>query len=160
MGPGWPELPIIEAIASASEAVASKVLKISGFNRGLDFAKAACKSGWTSAVGASVAEIGSTGSTGDILFPRPRFGEEDIVVTVVVAVAGRSLDARDIAAPEVGGNFPVNSSLCMRDFRSSNSSQTVDGAVVDTVDSVPSAPLGVSVVSCMSVARETRGDEL
>jgi hypothetical protein len=92
--------------------------------------------------------------------PRPRFGEDDIVVTVVVAVGGRSLDACETAAPDVAGSFPVNSSLCMRDLRSSNSSHTVDGAVVDTVDSVPSAARGVSGVSCMSVVRETSGEEL
>ena len=75
-------------------------------------------------------------SVGDMLFPRSRFGEDDTVVTVVVAVAGRSFDARDTAAPDVVGNFPVNSSLCMRDFRSSNSSHTVECAVEDTLDSV------------------------
>jgi hypothetical protein len=95
-----------------------------------------------------------------MLFPRPLFGEDDMVVTVVVAVGGRSLEARDIAAPEVGGSFPVSSSRCIRDFRSSSSSQTVDGAVVDTVDSVPSAARGVSGVSGISMIRETRGDEL
>ena len=97
---------------------------------------------------------------GEMLLPRPRLGDEDIVVTVVVAVGGRSFDAREIAAPDVGGNFPVNSSLCILDLRSSNSSQTVDGAVVDTVDSVPSAARGVSGVSCISTVRETSGEEL
>ena len=101
-------------------------------------------------------------SIGDMLLLRPLLGEDDIVVTVVVAVAGRSLEARDIAAPEVAGSLPVNSSLCILDLRSSNSSHTVDGAVVDTVDSVPSARRVCSGVSCicMSVDRETRGDEL
>jgi hypothetical protein len=60
----------------------------------------------------------------------------------------------------VAGSFPVNSSLCMRDLRSSSSSHTVDGAVVETVDSVPSAGRGISGPSCMSVVRETKGDEL
>jgi hypothetical protein len=60
----------------------------------------------------------------------------------------------------VAGSFPVSSNLCMRDLRSSSSSQTVDGAVVDTDDSVPSAARGVSGVSCMSVERETSGEEL
>lgn len=99
-------------------------------------------------------------SLGDMLLPRPRFGDEDIVVTVVVAVGGRSFEARDIAAPEVAGSFPVSSSLCIRDFRSSNSSQTVDGAVVDTVDSVPSAARSASDVPCISAERETSGEEL
>lgn len=65
-----------------------------------------------------------------------------------------------MAAPDVGGSFPVNSNLWIRDFKSSNSSHTVDGAVVETVDSVPSAARGVSGTSCMSVVRETSGDEL
>jgi hypothetical protein len=96
-----------------------------------------------------------------MLLFRPRFGEDDMVVTVVVAVGGRSLEARDIAAPEVGGNLPVNSNLCILDLSSSSSSQTVEGAVVDTVDSVPSATRGVSWGSCMctSVERETSGEE-
>jgi hypothetical protein len=45
MGPGWPELPIIEAIARASEAVASKALYTSVLSNGLDFARAAWRSG-------------------------------------------------------------------------------------------------------------------
>jgi hypothetical protein len=95
-----------------------------------------------------------------MLLPRPRFGDDDMVVTVVVAVGGRSLEARDIAAPDVAGSFPVSSSRCMRDLRSSSSSQTVDGAVVDTVDSVPSAARGVTGPSFTSAVRETSGDEL
>jgi hypothetical protein len=97
---------------------------------------------------------------GDMLLPRPRLGDDDMVVTVVVAVGGLSFEARDIAAPDVAGSFPVNSSLCIRDLRSSNSSQTVDGAVVDTVDSVPSAARGGSGVSCTSAVRDTSGEEL
>ena len=62
------------------------------------------------------------------------FGDEDMVVAAVVAVRGRS--AVDIAAAEETGNLPVNSNLRIRDFKSSNSSQTVEGAVVDIVDSV------------------------
>lgn len=101
-------------------------------------------------------------SIGDILLFRPRLGEPDIVVTVVVAVGGLSVDARDIAAPDVAGNFPVNSSLCILDFNSSNSSHMVDGAVVETVEFVPSFARGVSTSSCgcNSLKRETRGDEL
>jgi len=38
-----------------------------------------------------------------------RFGDADIVVAFVVAVGGRSSDALEIAAPEVGGIFPVSS---------------------------------------------------
>ena len=62
-----------------------------------------------------------------------------MVVTVVVAVRGRSPENDDMAAADEGGNLPVRSSVRIRDFRSSSSSQTVDGAVVDNVDSVPSS---------------------
>jgi hypothetical protein len=61
-------------------------------------------------------------------------GEEDMVVAAVVAVFG--LSEVLIAAAEDGGSFPVNSSFLMRDFRSSSSSHTVEGAVVEMVDSV------------------------
>lgn len=60
------------------------------------------------------------------------------MVTVVVAVRGLSPEILDIAAADEGGSFPVSSNLRILDFKSSNSSQTVDGAVVDKVDSVPS----------------------
>ena len=100
----------------------------------MDLTSAALKRGWASFDSGSA----PFESTGDILFARPLFGEDDIVVTVVVAVGGRSWEAREIAAPDVGGSLPVNSSLFIRDLRSSNSSQTVEGAVVDTLDSVPS----------------------
>jgi hypothetical protein len=66
------------------------------------------------------------------------FGDTDIVVAFVVAVLGLSPVAEDIAAAEEEGNFPVSSSFLIRDFRSSSSSQTVDGAVVDIVESVAS----------------------
>lgn len=106
---------------------------------------------------------GMVDSIGDMLLLRPLLGEvDDMVVAVVVAVGGRSVEARDIAAPEVAGNLPVNSNLCIRDFNSSNSSHTVDGAVVETVDSVPSTPREGSGVSCIvkSVGRATKGEEL
>lgn len=119
-------------------------------------ARAECKSGWVSP---SIRFV-LIASVGDILSPRPRFGDDDMVVSVVVAVGGRSLDIGETAVLDVAGSFPVNSSLCMRDFRSSNSSHTVDGAVVDTVDSVPSAARGESSASCISVLRETSGEEL
>src|ERR1700722_10545902 len=75
---------------------------------------------------------------GDALRFLPLFGDVDIVVIVVVAVGGLSPDACETAAPEVAGSFPVSSSFLIRDFRSSSSSQTVDGAVVDIVESVAS----------------------
>ena len=55
-------------------------------------------------------------------------------MAVVVAVGGRSpLGLMDW--PDVGGRRPVSSSFLIRDFRSSSSSQTVEGAVVDIVPS-------------------------
>ena len=62
-------------------------------------------------------------------------GEVDILVIVVDAVTGRSATELDMAALEDGGNFPVSSSFRILDRISSISSQTVDGAVVETVDS-------------------------
>lgn len=67
-----------------------------------------------------------------------RFGDRELVVIVVVAVGGRSRKVLDIAPLDEAGNTPVISSLRILDFMSSSSSQTVEGAVVDTVDSVPS----------------------
>lgn len=96
---------------------------------GFALAKAVCSKGW----------IGlDSGSGGGELPFRPCFGDDDSVVTVVVAVRGLSPDIVDIAAADEAGNFPVNSNFQILDFRSSNSSHTVDGAVVDNVDSVPS----------------------
>lgn len=62
------------------------------------------------------------------------FGEDDIVVAAVVAVFG--LSDVVIAAAEDGGSLPVSSSFRILDLRSSSSSQTVEGAVVEMVDSV------------------------
>lgn len=77
-----------------------------------------------------------------------RFGDEDIVVTVVVAVGGRSSESRDTAAPDVDGSFPVSSRRWIRDLRSSSSSHTVDGAVLEVVDSVPSTWLASAAGCC------------
>lgn len=156
-GPGWPDVPIIELIANASLVAAARALYISGSSKGCDFAKADRRRGWFSG------DSGILASIGDILLPRPRFGEDDIVVTVVVAVGGLSLEARDMAAPDEVGNFPVNSNLCILDLSSSNSSHRVEGAVVDTVDSVPAVAWGiVSMLSwiCVSAVRATSGEEL
>ena len=68
-------------------------------------------------------------SDGGVSGLRYCFGEEEMVVTVVVAVCGRSPEPFDTAAPDVIGILPVNSSFRIRDFRSSSSSQTVEGAV-------------------------------
>lgn len=106
-----------------------------------DFARAACRIGCAS----RWAEVVLAASVG--WAPPPgRFGEEDMVVTVVVAVGGRSSESLDIAAPDVAGIFPVSSRRWIRDFRSSNSSHTVEGAFVDVVDSVPSRPWLGSVI--------------
>ena len=82
-------------------------------------------------------------------------GDADIVVALVVAVRGLSpvAVAEDIAAAEDEGNFPVNSSFFIRDFKSSSSSQTVEGAVVDMVDSVVLRPryFGRSVASELGI---------
>jgi hypothetical protein len=101
----------------------------------LDFDRAECRIGYASFCEAEVTVLSFCCS----LFP-DLFGDEDIVVTVVVAVGGLSSDSLETAAAEVDGNFPVSSNRWIRDFRSSSSSQTVDGAVVDAVDSVPSSP--------------------
>ena len=71
-----------------------------------------------------------------VLDLRLYLGGEEKVVIVVAAVRGLSAD--DIAAWEDGGSLPVNSRLRIRDLRSSSSSQTVDGALVESVDSLPS----------------------
>lgn len=99
-------------------------------------------------------------SMGEALKPRPRLGDVDMVVIVVVAVGGLSPVAWETAAPDVAGSFPVSSSFRILDFKSSNSSHTVEGAVVDVVDSVPSAIRGVSGPSSVSMVRPTSGEEL
>jgi hypothetical protein len=78
------------------------------------------------------------------------------VVAVVVAVGGLSPVAWLTAAPLVVGSLPVSSSFRIRLFKSSSSSQTVLGAVVDAVDSVDSVgtPIG-----CASAARGAIGLE-
>lgn len=85
----------------------------------------------------------TTDLSGDRLPRRTPFGDDDIVVAVVVAVCGLSTTLFAIvafvtAAPDDEGSFPVSSSLRILVLRSSNSSQTVDGAVRDAVDSVSS----------------------
>ena len=109
--------------------------------------------------------LSDSGSGGGLLALRPCFGDDDRVVTVVVAVRGRSPDTLDIAAADEEGSFPVSSNFRILDFKSSSSSHTVDGAVVDNVDSVPSSrdlsdsSLARPAPSKLAVARPGRGLE-
>jgi hypothetical protein len=67
------------------------------------------------------------------------FGEDETVVTVVVAVCGRSVDPLEAACADVAGIFPDSSILLILDFKSSSSSQTVEGGGPESTESVPSA---------------------
>ena len=136
IGPGCPGAPIMFERARASVAADSMALKTSGLTRFLVLESADMRIGCDSRCD----DVELIASTGAAPAPDPRFGDADIVVALVVAVGGRSSDARDMAAPEVGGIFPVSSNRWIRDLRSSNSSHTVDGAAVDAEDSVPSTP--------------------
>lgn len=128
-------LPVIAARVSASATVASKVLYRSGSITAFDLRSAVFKSGCNCVISSPLIVEAS----GEVLFTRLCFGDEDIVVMVVDAVGGRSPKTLDIAAPDVDGNLPVSSSFFILCLRSSTSSQIVDGAVVDIVDSVSSA---------------------
>jgi hypothetical protein len=88
-----------------------------------------------------------------------RFGEPDSVVAPVPAVGGLSSGTLEIAALEFFGSLPVNSSRWIRDFSSSSSSQTVDGAAVELDDSDASlyCPFGVC---CETPFFGTDGDAL
>ena len=72
-----------------------------------------------------------------------------MVVAVVVAVGGRSPLGR-MVWPDVGGRRPVSSNFLILLFKSSSSSHTVLGAVVDIVPS--------SLCPC-SVDRRALGEE-
>lgn len=114
----------------ASVIVASREVYTSPLKTTLALASADCRIGCTGLCSVSAVES---------LTLRRCFGGEDKVVVAVFAVRGLSLVGVYIAAEDDGGSFPVISSFLIRSLRSSNSSQTVDGAVVDKVDSVPSA---------------------
>lgn len=89
-----------------------------------------------------------------------RLGDMEAVVTVVLAVAGRSSDSFVTAAPEVEGSLPVSSRRLILDLSSSSSSQTVEGAVVEAVDSVPSTPFWMSWFCGGGRSKDrTKGDE-
>ena len=140
-------LCVILAIVNAPVETASSDWYTSGATQSLALAKADWSRGWGVLSSAPTA----LDATGDALVLRARFGEEDMVVTVVVAVWGRSPTAPFTPAmpPPLAcvvpdtvpfgalPILPVTSSFRMRDLRSSSSSHTVDGAVVETVDSVP-----------------------
>ena len=125
---------VIFASVRASEAVASRAWNTSGATCALALARALFRIGCAEASSRPKLDV-----PGEMLAPRARFGDEDIVVTVVVAVRGLSMD-EVIALLDELGITPVISSLLIRDLISSSSSQTVEGAVVETEDSVPSAP--------------------
>lgn len=85
-------------------------------------------------------------SVGDRDCFRARFGEEEMVVTVVVAVLGRSPEVFDAEA-----NRPEDSRFLIRFFNSSSSSQTADGGGPESTDSDPSAPFAL-VPDCSGVS--------
>lgn len=145
MGPGSPGWPIIPARAIASVAADSRARKMSWFRNGFDLDRADTRTGYASFWEGTTVPVVSV----VVLAPLPllceatsldRLGDDEAVVAVVVAVGGRSSVNLDTAAPEVGGSLPVSSRRWMRDLRSSSSSHTVEGAVFDVVDSVPSGP--------------------
>ena len=127
------EVLLIEAILAklkASDVVASSARYISGVVVALALDSAELRSGW--GVPSSKSFV-----VGESLVTPLIFGEEDIVVADVAAVRGLSiLPLLD------GGIFPVPSSFRILSLRSSSSSQTVDGAVVETADSVSSVDFG------------------
>ncbi len=145
-----PVLPAIAAKVSASIAVASRTRYMLVPSKGFDLAKAECRSGCI----LSTPRPLTVDASGETVLSRLCFGDDDTVVTVVVAVRGRSPKTLAIAAPEDGGIFPVSSSLRILDFMSSSSSHTVEGAVVDTVDSVPSAWGVWSAEFCSTIGEE------
>ncbi len=145
-----PVLPAIAAKVSASVAVASKTRYMLGLSKGFDLARAECRSGCM----LSTPRPLTVDASGDTGLSRLCFGDDDTVVTVVVAVRGLSPKTPAIAAPEDWGILPVSSSLRILDFMSSSSSHTVEGAVVDTVDSVPSARGVCTTDFCSAIGEE------
>ena len=128
---------VIAAKVNASDAVASRALKTSGLTRSLDLLRAECNRRWMSvSTGPFTVDVEASGES---FLTWLRLGEGDIVVIVVVAVAGRSPSILDMAALDVEGIFPLSSSFLILAFRSSSCSSITDGALVDRVDSVPSA---------------------
>lgn len=144
----------MEDIVSASFAVFSNASYTSRFKSDFDFANATLRLGCASL-------IVRLERCDTALLPRALLGEDELVVTVVVAVLGLSFEEFNTAAPDVAGIFPITSSLLIRCLISSNSSQMVDCAVVDVVDSVSSVfSRGSSASLPGSIAFEVSGDEL
>ena len=140
----------------ASSAAASSAPKMSWPRNGLDLDRAECKIGY-----ASFCEDTVLAPSVFCTPPPDRFGDEDMVVTVVVAVGGRSSETLDTAAADVAGSLPVSSNRWIRDFKSSSSSHTVEGAFVEAVDSVPSTPCAFSACCWPLRSKDrTSGDEL
>jgi hypothetical protein len=156
MGPGWPTAPIMEDRARASVAADSMALKTSALTRSRVLPRAERSKGCVSRGTRVLVLIPSAGAD-----PVPdRFGEADTVVALVVAVRGRSSDDLDMPPAEVDGILPVRSRRWILDFKSSNSSQTVDGAAVEDEDSVPSTAWFASATSVGTLADfGTNGDE-
>ena len=150
-------LLVIEAKVIASDAVASRARNASALTISLHLARAEYRRGRTLGfVGPLIVE-----ASGELLPTWPCLGDGDIVVMVVVAVAGRSPRMLDIAALDVEGIFPLSSSFLILEFRSSSCSRIIDGALVDIVDSVPSAREDLRA-ACFCPRREwlCKGEEL
>lgn len=134
---GFPEPSIVDNFTEL-ETVISSALYTFRLTTFFALDNEDCKRGWTWPIA-----VEASGSSTVLLTRRVRFGDDssfgddDNEVAVVAAVRGRSPVVECIASRE-GGSFPVNSSFRIRDFISSRSSQTVEGAVVEMVDSVPS----------------------
>ena len=93
----WPPVfPVIAAKVRASIAVASRTRYILGSSNPFDLARAECRRGCM----LSTPRPLTVDASGETVLSRRCFGDDDTVVTVVVAVRGRSPKAFDIAAPE------------------------------------------------------------
>lgn len=139
---GLPVLPTYCANDNVSAATASSALTMSGGKTVFDLLSAECKSGCV------VADEGDSFECSEASFCSLCRGEDEIVVTVVVPVRG--LSPEEPEKPDIpfdGGNFPVNSSRFILDFKSSNSSQTVDAADVETTD-----PESCPLMTVLSIA--------
>jgi hypothetical protein len=138
--PCGPALPASSANAMASEAVASSVRYTDGATCCLALPRASLRRGCTFCCPG----VPAVDSAGESVTLRWCLGDDETVVTDVLAVLGLSADALATAAPEVVGIFPPSSILRILDFSSSNSSHTEAAGPVESRDSVPSAREAVS----------------